>query len=97
LNIDLETLRHEIDRLVGIGSGTATGTLPYTPRVKKILKFAAQEAETLHHTYVGTEHLLLGLLREGDGAAARVLTGLGVNLVQTREAILAELNPDQST
>jgi ATP-dependent Clp protease ATP-binding subunit ClpC len=94
MKIDLETLRREIDQLVGVGSDTATGTLPYTPRVKKALKLAAQEAQSLHHTYVGTEHLLLGLLRDGDNLAARVLIGLGVGIGRTRQGILAELDPN---
>jgi ATP-dependent Clp protease ATP-binding subunit ClpA len=73
------------------------GNIPYTPRVKKVLALAAKEAKKLNHTYVGTEHILLGLLREEDGVAARVLKDLDVNVEQTRQEILRELNPNLST
>src|SRR6185503_4717892 len=63
------------------------GNIPYTPRVKKVLALAAKEAKALNHTYVGTEHILLGLLREGDGVAARVLKNLDVDIEQTRQEI----------
>ena len=68
--------------------------MPYTPRVKKVLALATKEAKALHHTYVGTEHILLGLLREGDGVAARVLKQFNVDLEQTRKEILRELDPN---
>jgi hypothetical protein len=71
-----------------------TGTIPFTPRVKKVLAFAAKEAAALRHIYVGTEHILLGLLREGDGVAARVLSNLDVELVQTRQRVVEELDPN---
>ena len=70
------------------------GNIPYTPRVKKVLALAAKEAKAMHHTYVGTEHILLGLLREGDGVAARVLKNLDVDIKQTRQEILKELDPN---
>jgi hypothetical protein len=70
------------------------GNMPYTPRVKKVLALAGKEAQALHHTYVGTEHLLLGLLREGDGIAARVLRSLEVDPARTRNEILKELDPN---
>jgi ATP-dependent Clp protease ATP-binding subunit ClpC len=70
------------------------GNIPYTPRVKKVLSLAAKEAKALNHTYVGTEHILLGLLREGDGVAARVLKNLDVDIEQTRQEILKELDPN---
>ena len=70
------------------------GNIPYTPRVKKVLALAAKEAKALNHTYVGTEHILLGLLREGDGVAARVLKNLDVDIEQTRQEILKELDPN---
>ncbi len=65
-----------------------SGNLPYTPRVKKVLAFAAEEARALNHSYVGTEHILLGLLREGDGVAARLLKELGVDTEKARQEIL---------
>ena len=70
------------------------GNIPYTPRVKKVLALAGKEAKALNHTYVGTEHILLGLLREGDGVAARVLKKLEVDIEQTRQEILKELDPN---
>ncbi len=70
------------------------GNVPYTPRVKKVLALAAKEAKALNHTYVGTEHILLGLLREGEGVAARVLKNLDVDIEQTRQEILKELDPN---
>src|SRR5260370_41669126 len=70
------------------------GNMPYTPRVKKVLALAGKEAQALHHTYVGTEHLLLGLLREGEGVAARVLKSLEVDPARVRNEILKELDPN---
>ena len=70
------------------------GNIPYTPRVKKVLALAGKEAQALHHSYVGTEHLLLGLLREGEGVAARVLKSLEVDPARTRNEILKELDPN---
>jgi ATP-dependent Clp protease ATP-binding subunit ClpC len=72
------------------------GTIPYTPRVKRVLALAAQEAKAMGHTYVGTEHLLLGLLHVEDGLAGRVLADLKVKLNQTRNEILKELDPGGS-
>jgi hypothetical protein len=95
MGIDLETARKEVERTVGTGSArNLTGKVPCTPRVKKVLALAAKEAKALSHTYVGTEHILLGLLREGDGIAARVLKNLGVDVEKTRQQILKELDPN---
>jgi hypothetical protein len=93
LHIDMEMLRREIEKQVGTGPDAPGGIIPYTPRVKKVLALAARESESLNHTYVGTEHLFLGLLREGEGVAACVLTELGVDLAQARQAILENLDP----
>ena len=68
----------------------------FTDRVRKVLQMAREEAARLHHEYVGTEHILLGLIREEDGVAARVLKDLGVELEKTREEILKELGPNRS-
>ena len=77
MGIELETVRMEVEKQVGTGPDQKMmGNIPYTPRVKKVLALAAKEAKALNHTYVGTEHILLGLLREGDGVAARVLKNL---------------------
>jgi len=95
LGLDLETVRLEIEKQVGTGPDQKlTGTIPYTPRVKKVLALAATEARALSHTYVGTEHILLGLLREGDGVAARVLKSFEVDIEETRQGILRELDPN---
>ena len=95
MGLDLETVRLEVEKQVGTGPDQKVmGNIPFTPRVKKVLALAAKEAKALNHTYVGTEHLLLGLLREGDGVAARVLKNLDVDIEETRKEILRELDPN---
>jgi len=95
LGLDLETVRKEIERQIGGASGQKpVGNPPYTPRAKKVIALAQKEARSLSHTYLGTEHLLLGLLREGDGVAGKVLKDLGVELEKTRQEILKELDPN---
>ena len=95
LGLDLETVRHEVEKQVGTGPNQKMlGNIPYTPRVKKVLALAAKEATALNHTYVGTEHILLGLLRDGDGVAGVVLKDLGVDTERTRQEILKELDPN---
>ncbi|MEM7700279.1 MAG: ATP-dependent Clp protease ATP-binding subunit, partial [Verrucomicrobiota bacterium] len=95
MNLDLDTVRLEVEKQVGNGPETKmVGNIPYTPRVKKVLALAGKEAKALNHSYVGTEHILLGLLREGDGVAARVLKNLEVDIERTRNEILRELDPN---
>jgi ATP-dependent Clp protease ATP-binding subunit ClpC len=95
LGLDLETVRMEVEKQVGTGSDQQMmGNIPYTPRVKKVLALAGKEARALNHSYVGTEHILLGLLREGEGVAARVLKSLDVDIERTRQEILKELDPN---
>jgi ATP-dependent Clp protease ATP-binding subunit ClpC len=95
MGLDLETVRLEVEKAVGTGPELkAMGNIPYTPRAKKVLDLAKREAKALTHTYVGTEHILLGLLREGDGVAARVLKSLDVDIEQCRQEILKELDPN---
>jgi ATP-dependent Clp protease ATP-binding subunit ClpC len=95
MGLDLETVRLEVEKQVGVGPDQKLiGSIPFTPRVKKVISLAAKEAKMLNHTYVGTEHILLGLLREGDGVAARVLKNLDVDIEQTRQEILKELDPN---
>lgn len=97
MNLDLETVRAEVEKQVGSGPETKmVGNIPYTPRVKKVLALAGKEAKSLNHSYVGTEHILLGLLREGEGVAARVLKSLEVDIERTRNEILRELDPNFS-
>jgi ATP-dependent Clp protease ATP-binding subunit ClpC len=94
MGLDLETVRTEVEKEVRTGAEQkVTGNIPYTPRVKKVLSLAGKEAKALNHTYVGTEHILLGLLREGDGVAAKVLKNLDVDIEQCRQEILKELDP----
>jgi ATP-dependent Clp protease ATP-binding subunit ClpC len=95
MGLDLETVRMEVEKQVGTGPDQKMiGNIPYTPRVKKVLALASKEAKALNHTYVGTEHILLGLLREGDGVAAKVLKNLDVDIELTRQEILKELDPN---
>jgi hypothetical protein len=95
LGLDLETIRQEVEKSIGTGPDEKLpGDILYTPRVKRVLVLAAGEAKALGHTYVGTEHILLGLLLEGDGVAARVLTSLNVDIAKIRQEILRELDPN---
>src|SRR5215510_9457744 len=95
MGLDLETVRMEVEKQVGTGPDQKMiGNIPYTPRVKKVLALADKERKALNHTYLGTEHILLGLLHEGDGVAARVLKNLDVDIEQTRQEILKELDPN---
>ncbi len=95
MGLDLETVRLEVEKQTPSGPDQKMiGNIPYTPRVKKVIALAQKEAKNLNHTYVGTEHLLLGLLREGDGVAAKVLRALDVDIEQARQEILKELDPN---
>ena len=89
LEVDLRKVRLEVEKLVKSGPNMVTmGKLPQTPRAKKVIEYAIEEARNLNHNYVGTEHLLLGLLREQDGVAAQVLMNLGLKLEEVREEVL---------
>ena len=89
LDVDLRKVRLEVEKLVKSGPDMVTmGKLPQTPRAKKVIEYAIEEARSLNHNYVGTEHLLLGLLREHDGVAAQVLMNLGLKLEEVREEVL---------
>ena len=95
MGLYLETVRQEVEKQVGSGQeNKMTGNIPYTPRVKKVLALAGKEAKALQHSYVGTEHILLGLLREGEGVAAQVLKNLEIDLDRTRNEVLRELDPN---
>ncbi len=96
MDLDLETVRAEVEKQVASSGSEAkpTGNVPYTPRVKKVLALASKEAKALNHSYVGTEHILLGLLREGEGVASTVLRNLDVDIERCRAEILAELDPN---
>src|ERR1700689_1084680 len=89
LDVDLRKIRLEVEKIVQSGPDMVTmGKLPQTPRAKKVIEYAMEEARNLNHNYVGTEHLLLGLLREQEGVAAQVLMNLGMKLEDVREEVL---------
>ncbi|MEO2089017.1 MAG: Clp protease N-terminal domain-containing protein, partial [Gemmataceae bacterium] len=91
LDVDLRKIRLEVERIVQHGQGgdqVVMGRLPHTPRAKKVIEYSIEEARNLNHSYVGTEHLLLGLLREQEGVAAQVLMNLGLKLEDVREEVL---------
>ena len=95
MGLDLVTVRSAVEKQVGMGQkAKPTGNIPFTPRVKKVLALASKEAKNLNHSYVGTEHILLGLLREGEGVAAQVLRSLNVDIERARREILSELDPN---
>jgi len=97
MGVDLQTVRLEVEKYVGRGPDEKIhGFIPYTPRVKKVLALADKERKALNHIYLGTEHILLGLIREGDGVAARVLQKLGVAIDVVRQNVLKELDPNYS-
>lgn len=97
LNVNLTTVCLEIEKLVKPGPEPVTlGKLPQTPKAMRVLEYAVDEARKINHNYVGTEHLLLGLLREVDGVAAQVLMNMGVDLNKARAGVLAMLGPDDS-
>lgn len=92
LGVELDSIRSEIEKLIGKGDQRSVPQgVNYTPRAKKVIELAIEEGQNLGHNYVGTEHLLLGLLREGEGIAAQVLTNLGVDLARARKSVLALL------
>ena len=97
MNIDLEKIRHEVEKIVKTGPSMVTmGQLPFTPRAKKVLELSMEEASQLSHNYIGTEHLLLGLIRENEGIAAQVMMNLGVKLEEVREEVLEFLGASES-
>jgi ATP-dependent Clp protease ATP-binding subunit ClpC len=89
--ISLEAVRVQVQETIGQGQTAPTGHIPFTPRAKKVLELSQREALQLGHDYVGTEHLLLGLLREGEGVAAQVLAGFGADHARVREQVLGLL------
>ena len=95
MGVDIDTLHLEVEKAVGQGQDTQImGTLPMTPRAKKVLALASAEAKELNHNYVGTEHILLGLLREDEGVAAQILKNLNIDLNHTRIEVMKLLDPD---
>jgi ATP-dependent Clp protease ATP-binding subunit ClpA len=97
MGVQLKVVRHEVEFIIGRGDRIVLGEIGMTPRAKKVLELAVDEARRLNHHYIGTEHLLLGLIREGEGIAAGVLEKLGVNLREARQNILVMLNEGPGT
>jgi ATP-dependent Clp protease ATP-binding subunit ClpC len=93
LDLSSEKIQKEVEKIIGRGQGT-TSVMAYTPRAKKVIELSIDEARKLGHNYVGTEHILLGLIREGEGVAARVLANLGVSLNKARQQVLQLLGGD---
>ena len=95
MGVPLERIRIEVEKKVGHGPATKTeGNPPWTPRAKKVMHLAVDEARNLNHTYIGTEHILLGLLREEEGVASQVLKGINVDLETVRMEIMKEIDPN---
>jgi len=92
LNISLEAVRQQVEEIIGQGQAAPTGHIPFTPRAKKVLELSLREALQLGHNYIGTEHILLGLIREGEGVAAQVLQKLGADLNRVRQQVIQLLS-----
>jgi ATP-dependent Clp protease ATP-binding subunit ClpA len=88
LGISLEAVRAQVEEIIGQGQSAPTGHIPFTPRAKKVLELSLREAKQLGHNYIGTEHILLGLIREGEGVAAQVLVNLGASLDRVRQQVI---------
>nr|YP_009398985.1 Clp protease ATP binding subunit [Cliftonaea pectinata]ARW67987.1 Clp protease ATP binding subunit [Cliftonaea pectinata] len=99
MNVNLKDARIEVEKIIGRGSGFVAVEIPFTPRAKRVLELSLEEARQLGHNYIGTEHLLMGLVREGEGVAARVLENLAVNVASIRAEVIQMLgdNSEVST
>ncbi|HWD10166.1 MAG TPA: Clp protease N-terminal domain-containing protein, partial [Actinomycetota bacterium] len=97
LGISLEAVRQQVEEIIGTGSSSPQGHIPFTPRAKKVLELSLREALQLGHNYIGTEHILLGLIREGEGVAAQVLQKLGADLGRVRQQVIQLLSGYGST
>ena len=95
MGISLEAVRSEVEEIIGHGQTVPTGHIPFTPRAKKVLELSLREALQMNHSYIGTEHILLGLVREGEGVAAQVLIKLGADLNRVRNTVLQLLSGSQ--
>src|SRR5262245_55056858 len=96
LGISLEAVRGQVEEIIGRGGSSPSGHIPFTPRAKKVLELSLREALQLGHNYIGTEHILLGLIREGEGVAAQVLVKLGADLSKVRQTVIQLLSGYQS-
>jgi ATP-dependent Clp protease ATP-binding subunit ClpC len=92
LDISLDAVRQQVEEIIGKGQAAPTGHIPFTPRAKKVLELSLREALQLGHNYIGTEHILLGLIREGEGVAAQVLQKLGADLNRVRQTVIQILS-----
>jgi ATP-dependent Clp protease ATP-binding subunit ClpA len=92
LGISLDAVRQQVEEIIGQGQQAPSGHIPFTPRAKKVLELTRREADQLGHNYIGTEHILLGLIREGDGVAAQVLVTLGADLNRVRRQVIQLLH-----
>jgi ATP-dependent Clp protease ATP-binding subunit ClpC len=96
LDISLDTVREKVEEIIGVGQKAPSSHIPFTPRAKKVLELSLREALDMGHNYIGTEHILLGLLREGDGVAAQVLVNLGATLAKVRREVLKAVEGSSS-
>jgi ATP-dependent Clp protease ATP-binding subunit ClpC len=94
LGVKLDTVRQQVEKIIGQGGSSPSGHIPFTPRAKKVLELSLREAMQLGHNYIGTEHVLLGLLREGEGVACQVLVKLGASLPKVRARVFELLADD---
>ena len=97
MGVQLPKVRSAVEFIIGRGEGAVIGEIGLTPRAKKVIELAVDEARRLDHRYIGTEHLLLGLVREGEGIAAGVLESLGVNLEKVRQQVMQVVNQSSSS
>jgi ATP-dependent Clp protease ATP-binding subunit ClpA len=95
LGISLDAVRQQVEAIIGRGQQAPSGHIPFTPRAKKVLELAGRESDALGYHYIGTEHILLGLIREGDGVAAQVLVTLGADLSRVRQQVIQLLHEYQ--
>jgi ATP-dependent Clp protease ATP-binding subunit ClpC len=96
LGISLEAVRQQVEEIIGHGKQAPSGHIPFTPRAKKVLELSLREALQLGHNYIGTEHILLGLIREGEGVAAQVLVRLGADLNRVRQKVIQLVHTEES-
>jgi len=96
LGISLDAVRQQVEEIIGRGQQAPASHIPFTPRAKKVLELSLREALQLGHNYIGTEHILLGLIREGDGVAAQVLAKLGADLNRVRQQVIQLLDRYQA-
>ena len=96
LGVNLEAVRQQVEEIIGRGQQAPSGHIPFTPRAKKVLELSLRESQQLGQEYIGTEHILLGLIREGDGVAAQVLVRLGADLNRVRQQVIQLLHGHQA-